>query len=74
MTVGELKNLLENYPNHYEVLISLHGQDDIFVTCSGTVSGKFLAFPEEYFESCQGELVNSPQRNAVGIFRKSFQK
>lgn len=72
MTVGELKRLIEHYPNHFEVLLTLKGQDDIFVTCEAVISGKFSPFQESFFESCIGEIKNEEKRNCVGLVRKEL--
>lgn len=72
MTVRELKRLIEYYPDHFEVLLTLKGQDDIFVTCEGVISGKFVPFTEPFFESCIGEIKNEERRNCVGIVRKEL--
>lgn len=74
MTVGQIKKLLENYPDNWEFLISLHAQDDIFVVCDGLISGKFNIFPEELFESAVGEIQNKHPRNCVGVVRKKIKK
>jgi hypothetical protein len=70
MTVGELISRLQNYPPTYEVLIELKAQEDIFTTFDLVFSGEFRSFKDEQFDGSIGEIVNSNNRNCVGLMRK----
>lgn len=69
MTVGDLMLRLEIYPKHYEVLMELNGQKDIFTIFDLVFSGEYKPFQEDVFESKIGEIVNSERRNCVGFMR-----
>jgi hypothetical protein len=70
MTVGKLIQMLKVYPEQYEILIELKGTEDIFTTFDLVFSGEFKPFREEQFDGTIGEIVNSHNRNCVGLMRK----
>lgn len=69
MTVGDLIARLEIYPKHYEVLMELNGQKDIFTIFDLIFSGEYKPFQEEVFDAKVGEIINSNRRNCVGFMR-----
>ena len=74
MNVGNLIERLKHYPEHYEVLIELNGQKDIFTIFDLVFSGDFKPFQEGEFQGTIGEIVNSNNRNCVGLMRKVGRK
>ena len=71
MTVYQLKQLLNGYPDNFEVLMELNGQKDIFVIFNETISGKYHAFPEGEFSGIVGEIDSKDiRKNAVGLILK----
>lgn len=70
MTVAQIIEKLKMYPQHYEVLIELKGTEDIFTTFDLVFSGEFRSFKDEQFDGTIGEIVNSNNRNCVGLMRK----
>lgn len=70
MTIAQIIEKLKIYPQHYEVLIELKGQEDIFTTFDLVFSGEFRSFKDDGFDGSIGEIVNSTNRNCVGLMRK----
>lgn len=67
MTIGQLKQLLNQYPEYYEVVIDEYGENVVQIL-QELHAGKVSIWPEEQFGNIIGEIdFKSNQKNCLKL-------